>query len=281
MIDLSWSTIATLGGEAVTGYRIEESSDGRTWNQLVADTDNVLTYRRTGLTRGEGRYYRVQALSATKTGAYSERAWASTRPPAPGKPVTVLTEIRELGLTGYRTLSWDPVEDHHGLIILDYEFRYPAKPKNLVVRRHVRVHGDGRHYIRFPEVTTTVTQAVTSPAVSSSDLKNIRVRATISTATFIDDARVIRTVHGPWSDAAQVADGRTGADDAASALSGASVDGAALTLTFGEALDERSAPPGSSFAVTVAGAARIVDSAAVSGSVDVYPRPALFHYRGL
>ena len=267
MIDLSWSAIATLGGEAVTGYRIEESSDGRTWNQLVADTGNVLTYRRTGLTRGEGRYYRIQALSATKTGAYSERAWASTRPPAPGKPVTVLTEIRELGLTGYHTLSWDPVEDRRGLIILDYEFRYPAKPKNLVVRRHVRVHGDGRHYIRFPEVTTTVTQAVTSPAVSFSDLKNIRVRATISTATFIDDARVIRTVHGPWSDAPQVADGTTGADDAASALSGASVDGAALTLTFGEALDEGSAPPGSSFAVTVAGAARIVDSAAVSGSV--------------
>ena len=57
------------------------------------------------------------------------------------------------------------------------------------------------------------------------------------------------------------------ADDAAPVLAGASVDGATLTLTFGEALDEGSAPPGSSFAVTVAGAARIVDSAAVSGSV--------------
>ena len=57
------------------------------------------------------------------------------------------------------------------------------------------------------------------------------------------------------------------ADDAAPALTGASVDGAALTLTFGEALDEGSVPPASSFAVTVAGATRAVDSAAVSGSV--------------
>ena len=57
------------------------------------------------------------------------------------------------------------------------------------------------------------------------------------------------------------------ADDAAPVLSGASVDGAAVTLTFSEALDEGSVPPASSFAVTVAGATRIVDTAAVSGSV--------------
>ena len=57
------------------------------------------------------------------------------------------------------------------------------------------------------------------------------------------------------------------ADDAAPVLSSASVDGAALTLTFGEALDEESVPSTSSFAVTVAGATRIVDTAAVSGSV--------------
>ena len=59
------------------------------------------------------------------------------------------------------------------------------------------------------------------------------------------------------------------ADDAAPALTGASVDGAALTLTFGEALDEESVPSTSSFAVTVAGSARAIDSAAVSGSTVV------------
>ena len=54
-------------------------------------------------------------------------------------------------------------------------------------------------------------------------------------------------------------------DDTAPVLSSASVNGAALTLTFSEALDGDSAPPASSFAVTVGGTARTVDAVAVSG----------------
>ena len=56
-------------------------------------------------------------------------------------------------------------------------------------------------------------------------------------------------------------------DEVAPTLSGASVDGAGLTLTFSEALDGDSVPPASSFAVTVAGSGRTVDTAAVSGKV--------------
>ena len=53
-------------------------------------------------------------------------------------------------------------------------------------------------------------------------------------------------------------------DEVAPTLSSASVDGAALTLTFSEALDTASQPPASSFAVTVGGTARTVDAVAVS-----------------
>ena len=56
-------------------------------------------------------------------------------------------------------------------------------------------------------------------------------------------------------------------DEVAPTLSSASVDGAALTLTFSEALDTASQPPASSFAVTVGGTARTVDTVAVSGKV--------------
>ena len=55
-------------------------------------------------------------------------------------------------------------------------------------------------------------------------------------------------------------------DDMAPVLSSASVDGAVLTLTFGEALDADSVAPESSFAVTVGGSTRAVDAVAVSGS---------------
>ena len=56
-------------------------------------------------------------------------------------------------------------------------------------------------------------------------------------------------------------------DEVAPTLSSASVDGDALALTFDEALDGDSVPPKSAFAVTVAGAARGVDTVAVSGKV--------------
>ena len=49
--------------------------------------------------------------------------------------------------------------------------------------------------------------------------------------------------------------------------SAASVDGATLTITFDEPLDTSEAPDTSSFAVTVAGSSRGVDTVSVSGSV--------------
>ena len=58
-------------------------------------------------------------------------------------------------------------------------------------------------------------------------------------------------------------------DRVAPVLSEASVDGTTLTLTYGEALDEDSAPGASAFAVTGAQAARTVDAVAVSGSAAV------------
>ena len=210
-IELVWSGIATVGGEAVTGYRIEESSDGRTWNERVANTGNVLTsYRRTGLTRGTGHYYRVQAVSATKTSEYSQRAWVSTRPPAPGKPITVLTEIREPGLAGYYTLSWLPVDDHNGIKIRDYQFRYPG---GAIGQRAIRIRSTGHHYIRLP-VTWT------ERLIPESDLKKIRVRAIISVGAYINDTLVIRNAGGYWSDEAQVADGTIGAPEPFDPFSG-------------------------------------------------------------
>ena len=56
-------------------------------------------------------------------------------------------------------------------------------------------------------------------------------------------------------------------DEVAPTRSRASVDGDELALTFNEALDGDSVPPKSAFAVTVAGAARGVDTVAVSGKV--------------
>ena len=64
-IDLSWTAPAD-GGSAITGYKIEVSTDGGTnWTDLVADTGNTDTrYSHTGLAPGSTRHYRVSAINA-------------------------------------------------------------------------------------------------------------------------------------------------------------------------------------------------------------------------
>ena len=88
-IDLSWNAPATDGGRDITGYRIEVSTDGNAWSELVADTELADTeYRHTGLAAGTTRHYRVSAINAIGTGSASDAASATT--PAVG--VFVATE---------------------------------------------------------------------------------------------------------------------------------------------------------------------------------------------
>ena len=42
-IDLSWTAPSINGGAAITGYRIEASTNGSTWSDLVADTGSTTT----------------------------------------------------------------------------------------------------------------------------------------------------------------------------------------------------------------------------------------------
>ena len=65
-IDLAWTAPADTGGAAITGYRIEVSTDGgTTWTDRVADTESTDTaYSHTGLSDGDTRHYRVSATGA-------------------------------------------------------------------------------------------------------------------------------------------------------------------------------------------------------------------------
>jgi hypothetical protein len=64
-INLSWSAPASDGGRAVTGYRIQRSTDGVTFSTLVANTNSTgTTYSDTNLTPGRTYTYRVAAINA-------------------------------------------------------------------------------------------------------------------------------------------------------------------------------------------------------------------------
>ena len=72
-INLSWTAPGNNGGAAITGYKIEVSSDdGMTWTDLVADTTSTgTTYPHTGLAAGATRHYRVSAINTNGAGASS------------------------------------------------------------------------------------------------------------------------------------------------------------------------------------------------------------------
>ena len=86
-IDLSWNAPSSNGGAAITGYKIEVSTDGSSWSDLASDTGSTSTsYNHTGLTADSKRYYRVSAINSAGTGSASSAANATTdeKPAADG-----------------------------------------------------------------------------------------------------------------------------------------------------------------------------------------------------
>ena len=71
-IDLSWTEPSDDGGATITGYKIEVSTDGSNWSDLVADTKSTSTsYSHTGLEAGSTRHYRVSAINSEGAGTAS------------------------------------------------------------------------------------------------------------------------------------------------------------------------------------------------------------------
>jgi hypothetical protein len=79
-INLSWVAPANNGGSAITGYKIERSTDGgSTWSAIVSNTGSTGTaYSNTGLTANTAYTYRVYAINAIGTSSASNTASATT-----------------------------------------------------------------------------------------------------------------------------------------------------------------------------------------------------------
>ena len=91
-IDLSWRAPSDDGGAAITGYRLEVSTNGSSWNDLVADTRSASTsYSHSGLTADSTRHYRVSAINSDGTGTASNVATATTESQANSAPKAVGT----------------------------------------------------------------------------------------------------------------------------------------------------------------------------------------------
>ncbi len=113
-INLSWTAPADNGGSAVTGYRIEVSTDGATWADLVADTGSTTTtHSHTGLSLGDTRHYRVSAINVNGTGPASDTAVATITSAANGAPA--ITPANAFRVPGVLTANKGTIADADGL----------------------------------------------------------------------------------------------------------------------------------------------------------------------
>ena len=85
-VALSWTAPADNGGSAITDYVVQFSSNGgSTWNTFADGTSTATSATVTGLTNGTAYVFRVAAVNAIGTGAYT--AASSSVTPVAESPV--------------------------------------------------------------------------------------------------------------------------------------------------------------------------------------------------
>jgi|APSaa5957512535_1039671.scaffolds.fasta_scaffold00879_30 hypothetical protein len=103
-IDLSWSAGST-NGAAITGYKIQRSTDGSSWSNVVADTGSTgTTYTNTGLTGSTTYHYRVAAINVAGAGSYGNAPSRTTSAPIMAYSTTGSPTLTTY--SGYKSLTW-------------------------------------------------------------------------------------------------------------------------------------------------------------------------------
>ncbi|HEX5457883.1 MAG TPA: spherulation-specific family 4 protein [Candidatus Nitrosotalea sp.] len=101
-INLSWTAPSNNGGSAITGYKIDRSSDaGLTWRTIANTAGTGTTYSNTGLAASTAYTYRVSATNAVGTGSASNAISATTLAgTGTGTGTTVTITVKTMGLSG-------------------------------------------------------------------------------------------------------------------------------------------------------------------------------------
>lgn len=169
-VSLAWMAPVDNGGNVITGYRIERTTDGTTWETVIANTGATTLGMSLPAPPQVAYRYRVAAINAAGLGAYSDRSLAG--PVAafgvPSAPRSV-TLVRSSNTQG--VVTWIAPESNGGTPVTSYR---------------VRTSPDGITW-------TTVVAATTSN------------RATISarsgTATWVQVAALNVAGFSPWTPA--------------------------------------------------------------------------------
>jgi gliding motility-associated-like protein len=88
-IDITWKD----NSQNETGFEIERSADGSTYEVIATVAANIAQYKNTGLTPGSGHYYRVSATSLIGNSVYSNVAATRTHGGDQSKPRPVASKV--------------------------------------------------------------------------------------------------------------------------------------------------------------------------------------------
>lgn len=116
-VALSWTVPASDGGTAITGYRVQASTDGTSYADQAGCTGLgvVLTCTATGLTNGTSYTFKVAATNGTQ-GLYSAASSSLMPVGAPTAPQAVVVT----GGDGSVTVAWSAPSSNGGSAITGY-----------------------------------------------------------------------------------------------------------------------------------------------------------------
>ena len=120
-VSLSWTAPTSNGGDAVTDYAIQYSSNlGSSWTTFSDSVSSSTSATVTGLTNGTAYVFRVAAVNTAGTGSYSSASGNVSPRTSPDAPSSVIATAGNEQVS----LSWTVPAFNGGVAITDYQIEY-------------------------------------------------------------------------------------------------------------------------------------------------------------
>ena len=193
-IELLWSIPLSNGGVAITGYKIDVSTNGSSFTNLVASHGDT-SYEHTGLSAGDTRFYRVYAINSigTSTDYASGNNTTHTIPNAPTElnineqtpgSAIILTWIAGYdggdSITGYRIDASSDLSTYTTLVTTSNGDTTYTDNQSFVGIRYYRVYainneGTSSNYISENTLSNTPPGEISSLTLSSNNTTEINL----------------------------------------------------------------------------------------------------------
>ncbi len=142
-LSLSWSNPATNGGNAITDYQVQYSTDGQTWVTLPHQPLASRTFDVTGLKVGKKYFFRVAPITSSGVGAYSDAVSATTLATVAATPTSLSATAKNTSVV----LGWKPVANANAAVVTNFIVEYSK---------------DGAHWVTVTKpISTSTTLTVT------------------------------------------------------------------------------------------------------------------------